>query len=60
MKVVGEYTMDCCRAESLVAFSVGHPPLIDEPLVGVASHPPLVSPDEVIFLCTVVHVVSLH
>ena len=52
--------MDRDRVESPVAFSAGHPPLTDGPLVGVVSNPPLVPPDEVIFSCTAVHVVSLH
>ena len=60
MKVMGEYTMDHGRGESLMAFSAGHPPLTDGPLVGVVSHPPPVPPDEVIFSCTAIHVVSLH
>ena len=60
MKVMGEYTLDHGRGESLEAFSAGHPPPIDRPLVGMVSHPPLVPPDKVIFLCTPVLVVSLH
>jgi len=60
MKVMGEYMMDRGRRESSVAFNAGHPPPTDGPLVGVVSYPPLVPPQEVIFSCTVVHVVSLH
>ena len=45
---------------SLEAFSADHPPSIDGLLVGMVSHPPQVPTDEVIFLCTAVHVVSLH
>ena len=60
MKVMGEYTMDCGRGESPVAFSAGHPPPIDEPLIDVVSHPLPVPLDKVIFSCTTVHVVSLH
>jgi hypothetical protein len=60
MKVMREYTMDRRSRESPMAFNVGHPPLIDGPLIGAVSHPPPVPPDEVIFLCTAVHVVSLH
>ena len=60
MKVMGEYMMDRGRGESPVAFSAGHPPSTDEPLVGVVSHPSLVPHNEVIFSCTIVHVVSLH
>ena len=60
MKVMGEYTLDRGRGESPEAISAGHPPLTDGPLINVVSHPPLVAPDEVIFSCTDVHVVSLH
>ena len=60
MKVMGAYMMDHGRGEALVAFSTGHPPPIDGPLVVVASHPLPVPPNEVIFSCTAVHVVSLH
>ena len=60
MKVMGEYTMDHGRRESPVAFSAGHPPPTDGPLIGVVSHPPPIPPDEVIFSCITVHVVSLH
>ena len=60
MKVMGEYTLDHGRGESPKAFNADHPPLTDGPLVGMVSHPPPVPTDEVIFLCTVVHVVSLH
>ena len=59
IKVMGEYTMDHDRGESLVAFSAGHPPPIDGPLIGMVSHPPPVPPEKVIFLCTAIHVVSL-
>ena len=60
MKVMGEYTLDRGRGESLEAFSTDHPPPIDGPLIGMVSHPPLVPTDEVIFLCTAILVVSLH
>ena len=60
MNVMGEYMMDHGRRESPVAFSAGHPPAIDEPLIDVVSHPPPVPLDEVIFSCTAIHVVSLH
>ena len=60
MKVMGEYTMDHGRRESPVAFSAGHPPPTDGPLIGVVSHPPPVPPNEVIFSCIAVHVVSLQ
>ena len=60
MKVMGEYMMDRGRGEFPVAFSAGHPPPTDGPLVGVVSHPPLVPPDKVIFSSIAVHVVSLH
>ena len=60
MKVMREYTLDCGRGESLEAFSTDHPSLIDRPLIGMVSHPPLVPTDEVIFLCAAIHVVSLH
>jgi hypothetical protein len=43
-----------------MAFSTDHPPLTDGPLISVVSHPSLVPPDEVIFLCIAVHVISLH
>ena len=49
MKVMGEYTLDHGRGESLETFSADHPPLIDEPLDGMVSHPPPVPTDEVIF-----------
>ena len=60
MKVMGEYTLDHGSRESLESFSADHPPSADGPLIGMVSHPPSVPPDEVIFSCTVVHVVSLH
>jgi len=60
MKVMGEYTLDRGMGESPEAFSAGHPPTTDGPLIGVVSHPPPVPPYEVIFSCTAVHVVSLH
>ena len=55
MDIMGVYTLDRGRV-----FNAGHPPLTDGPLIDVVSHPPLVAPDEVIFSCTDVHVVSLH
>ena len=60
MKVMGEYTLDRGMGEFLEAFSANHTPSIDEPLVGIVSHPSLVPTYKVIFLCTDVHVVSLH
>ena len=60
MKVMGEYTMDHGRGESSVAFSAGHPPTTNRPLIGGVSHPSPVPADEVIFSCTAIHVVSLH
>ena len=60
MKVMGEYKLDRGRGESLEAFSAGHPPLIDGPLIGMVSHLSLVPPTKVIFLCAGIHVVSLH
>ena len=58
--VIEEYTLDRGRGESSKAFSTSHPPLTHGPLVGVVSHTPPVPPNEVIFLCNVVHVVYLH
>ena len=49
MKVMGEYTMDRGIGESPVAFSAGHPPPIDGPLIDVVSHPLPVPPNELIF-----------
>jgi len=49
MKVMGEYTMDHGRRESPVAFSAGHPPPTDGPLIGVVSYPLPIPLDEVIF-----------
>jgi len=54
MDIMGVYTLDRGRV-----FNAGHPPLTDGPLIGVVSHPPI-PPYEVIFSCTIVHVVSLY
>ena len=60
MKVMGEYTLDCGRGESSEAYNTDHPPPTNRPLIGMVSLWPPVPTDEVIFLCTAVHVVSLH
>jgi hypothetical protein len=60
MNVMGEYMLDRDRGESLEAFNASNPPPTHGPLVSVVSHPPPVPPNEVIFSCTAVHVVSLH
>ena len=59
MKVMGEYTLDRGRGESSEAFNTSHPPPIDEPLVDMVSHMPLVPLNEVIFSCTALFMLFL-
>ena len=60
MTTIGVFTHDCGDGEALDAFHVGNPPLIDGPLVGVVSDPPLVPPSKVDHHHNDVHVVYLR
>ena len=60
MIAIGVSMQDRGDGVALDAFHAGNPPLIDGPLIGVVSHPPLVPPSKVDHHRTAIHVVYLH
>ena len=60
MITIGVSTLYHGDGEALDAFHDSNPPLIDGPLIGVVSHPPLVPPSKVDHHRIDVYVVYLH
>ena len=60
MIAIGVSTRDHGDGEAPDAFHANNPPLTNEPLIIVVSHPPPVPPSKVDHHCTTVHVVYLY